>query len=579
MTQSWADVGIDTRDKTHGSIRVPCPKCSPFRKKQTYPCLHADLDKEVWCCHHCGFSGSLQNYGARQTIPPPVRKAYTRPTYEENGLSAKALKFFADRGISEAVVRRNRIGYGPVYMPQDEDEVATVQFPYYRDGEAVNIKYRDGHKHFRMVSGAERLLYGLDDIDGDSVIVVEGEMDKLALEMAGYTSVVSVPDGAPAPNTKNYESKFDFLASAEEVLRPLARIVIAVDNDGPGNKLAEELARRLGQERCLRVRWSSECKDANDVLMSHGPKVLAECVEAAEPWPVRGIITVAQVWDLVTTMYHTGIERGVAPHWPSVAHLYRVKPGELTIVSGIPSHGKSYFINDLVVGLAKQYDWQCAFYSPEHGHVKRHVVQLLEQYLGEAFDGYADRMSEAAMHAGLGWMQEHFTFLAPDRQAPTIEHLLDLARIQVYRQGIKGLILDPWNQIAHPRDMRDSETNYVSEVISQVQQFDHDYDVHTWLIVHPTKLRKAEKGEYAGQYPPPTPYDAAGSAHFRNKTDNFVTVWRNLDDDDFKVQIHVQKIKFKENGRLGKTELMFNPKCGQYREVGDMTQPHWNDRG
>ena len=44
-----------------------------------------------------------------------------------------------------------------------------------------------------QVKGAEKVLFGLDDIVGMSdIVVVEGEMDKLALEEAGYTNVVSV---------------------------------------------------------------------------------------------------------------------------------------------------------------------------------------------------------------------------------------------------------------------------------------------------------------------------------------------------------------------------------------------------
>ena len=46
---------------------------------------------------------------------------------------------------------------------------------------------------------AEKVLFGLDDCAGATeIIVVEGEMDKLALEEAGFRHVVSVPDGAPA---------------------------------------------------------------------------------------------------------------------------------------------------------------------------------------------------------------------------------------------------------------------------------------------------------------------------------------------------------------------------------------------
>ena len=37
--------------------------------------------------------------------------------------------------------------------------------------------------------------------------------------------------------------------------------MIATDNDAPGDALAEELARRLGRERCWRVRWPLDRED------------------------------------------------------------------------------------------------------------------------------------------------------------------------------------------------------------------------------------------------------------------------------------------------------------------------------
>src|SRR5262249_17738454 len=84
-------------------------------------------------------------------------------------------------------------------------------------------------------------------------------IDKLALEEAGIRNVVSVPAGAPkalksgAPDPA--DAKFEYLANCAAYLEPLERIVLAVDADGPGQALEEELARRLGRERCWRVRW------------------------------------------------------------------------------------------------------------------------------------------------------------------------------------------------------------------------------------------------------------------------------------------------------------------------------------
>jgi twinkle protein len=171
------------------------------------------------------------------------------------------LQWFAERGISSATVKRNRIWSVRNFIPAIDAEVDCIAFPYFRDGELLNIKFRAlPEKAFTQVKGAEKILYGLDDIvDVKTAFIVEGELDKLALEEAGITNVVSVPDGAPkqvmAGEPDPDDTKFSYIASCAEYLDRLDRIIIAVDDDGSGQALAEELARRLGKERCWRVRW------------------------------------------------------------------------------------------------------------------------------------------------------------------------------------------------------------------------------------------------------------------------------------------------------------------------------------
>jgi twinkle protein len=70
-----------------------------------------------------------------------------------------------------------------------------------------------------------------------------------------------------------------------------------------------------------------------------------------------------------------------------------------------------------------------------------------------------------------------------------------------------------------------------------------------------------------GKLPIPTPHDVSGSAHFWNKADNCITVWRNQADYlDQRVQIHVQKVRFKHIGRIGMTELLYDRVTGRYNE-------------
>ena len=566
MPHTWEELGIDTRGKISGELKTTCPRCSEYRKKKTYPCLNVSLDKGLWNCWHCAWAGSLHKGEDVSSNPRATPLIYRKPVYRQTPLPTRIIAWFAERGITETVLARNRISFGPIYMPQLEQEVPTIQFPYFRNGETINCKYRDSQKHFRMAGGAERALYGLDDIEGDTLIFCEGEIDKLSLEVAGYTSVVSVPDGAPAITAKNYESKFDFLLSAEALLKPLQRIILAVDNDGPGQKLAEELVRRLGPERCFRVTWSSECKDANDVLMSHGVEVLRECIEHAQPWPISGIVTIDMLSSALDYIYEYGMQRGHGTGWENVSRHYTVRTGEFTVVTGIPSHGKSGWVSALAINMAREHGWRFAIFSPENHPMERYAAVLMEQVIGKPFIG-PGRISPQEKEQGKDWMQQHVSFLMPEDDSPTIDALLELARVQVYRQGVKGVILDPWNEMEHARPDRMNETEYVSMALSKVRRFARLHGVHVWIVAHPTKQTKTDRGEYAGQYPPPTPYDISGSAHWRNKADNCITIWRNIEADDNQVEVHIQKIRFREIGKPGMVNLVYDPSCGRFHEA------------
>ena len=127
------------------------------------------------------------------------------PIHAHNSHCHKTPIEFHSRAITDDVLLRNRIDYGSAYMPQLEDHVEKVIFPYFRNGELVNRKYRTiNEKHFRLEAGSELVLYGLDDIDPEKPLIwVEGECDKLAIEVARFRHVVSVPNGAPPPGAKN----------------------------------------------------------------------------------------------------------------------------------------------------------------------------------------------------------------------------------------------------------------------------------------------------------------------------------------------------------------------------------------
>lgn len=552
----FADYGIDVGSKSGEEVKVTCPQCSHTRKKSRYPCLNVNTVKGVWNCWHCGWSGSLA-HGTDERPQLVAQKTYSKPVFVGAELTGKAVEFFNNRGITNDVLIRNRVSVERVWMPQLEKEVSAIAFPYIRNGEVVNIKYRDAGKNFRQVSGAERCCYKIDDA-AKTTILVEGEMDALSLEVAGYIHTISVPDGAPAPDTKNYDTKFDFLNDPK--FESIETVVIAVDSDAAGKKLEEELVRRLGRENCMKVTWPDDCKDANDVLVKHGATKLRECVEMAKPYPVDGLFSVVDIVDNLAAIIDGGMPQGEDTGWHSLNELYMPAPGQWTLVTGIPSMGKSEWLDALAVNLAEQAGWVFGVCSPENQPIDWHAAKLIEKRMGKRINSKQEGL-KSDFYAAAGWLNEHFRFIMPEQ--PTLESVLDKARILVRRHGMKGLIIDPYNELDHVgRKEGVSETEYVSHFLSVLRRFAREQGVHIWLVAHPSKLMKNMQGEY----PVPDGYSVSGSAHFYNKADNIIAVHRDPMRPDKPTEVHVQKVRSRWLGKRGTAYLWWDPASGRYAD-------------
>lgn len=563
--KTFADFNIDIPGGASGQVRTTCPQCSNQRRKSKVKCLSVDADEGIWLCHHCAWSGSLKDGGHRHELHwqrPKYRKPKPKP---ETDLPSNVTEWFSKRGITEPTLARAKIGYGEAYIPQEESWSNAIWFPYFRNGEVINRKYRDGKKNFCMEAGAERCLFGLDDIT-DSAIIVEGEMDKLSLDECGFTNSVSVPDGAPSVSSNNYSHKFSFLEADSEKLQAIECWVIAVDRDEPGQKLEDELSRRLGREKCLRVRWPQDCKDANETLVKYGRDVVIGCVSSAEPFPIHGVFTAKDLSDKIEHLYENGYEKGVPTGWPNLDEYYSVRPGEFTVVTGIPNSGKSNFVDDLCVNLAKAQGWRFAIFSPENQPLEDHMSRVIEKWVGAPFnDGPTRRMGIEEMRRAKSVVSDHFSWILPDDDTDwTVESVLERAKSLVFRNGIRGLVIDPWNEMEHERPAHMSETDYVGQQLKRIRQFARKHGVHVWIINHPAKLYKAPDGNY----PVPTMYDISGSAHWRNKADNGLCIWRDLSDNsDSRVEIHVQKIRFRQIGKIGMATLEYRKATATYQEA------------
>ena len=529
-----------------GNVKCVCPNCKTSgRAHPEDRSLSVSLDQGIWNCHYCGWSGALKGYEGRRA---ERRRSYSKPKpIDERGLTQLMINFCGQRGLSRDTLAKMHIAGGREYMPQAGKEMNTIQFPYFLEGELINVKYRTANKLFKMTSGAELIPYNIDGIkDKDTAVIVEGEWDALSFIEAGITNVISVPNGANA----NLEWLDDFL---EGWFDDKQTIYIAVDNDEKGLALREELVRRFGAERCMIVEWSPGCKDANDQLVEFGKESLRNCLTGAHEVKVGGIYSLADYEGELDTMWRQGLQRGKTIGHANFDKLISFETKRLLIVTGVPSSGKSEFIDEMVVRLNIRYGWKAAFFSPENLPIKYHASKLIEKLTGKKFS--ESSMVKSEYEEAKLYYAANFKHILPEERY-TLEEILDKAKFLVRRNGIKVLVIDPYNRIESDIG-RESETNYISKILDQLTNFAQRNDVLVCLMAHPRKINKSENADGI-----PTFYDINGSANFYNKADFGLIIHRNRDEGY--TLVRVAKVKFRHLGENGDALFKYNTENGRY---------------
>lgn len=567
MFQEVLMQGIRLRKTTEGNQKTLCPKCSHTRAgaNQKDPCLSVTIysDHVIWNCHHCPFSGGAGNsYKAKNSNVEPTKKEYKKPDVaaEKGKYSSQfppaVLEYLTGtRKISKEIIAEAKLSW----LQQGD----AICFPYYENGTLVNIKHRNWkEKKMWQTSGAKQIFYGFDEIKNHKeLIIVEGEFDRLSIMQGGLKNVVSVPAGAPNEEVSDMKSpKFDFLAHSQADLEKVERFIIAVDNDNNGRILQKELVRRLGKERCWIVTWPDDCKDANEVHVKMGVDMVLACINDAAPCPIEGLFRVSDFEKSLQDYFTQEIDRGVSTGWANVDNYYTVMEGELTIVSGIPNSGKSEWLDALTVSLAKHNNWKFAVFSPENSK-EQHVTKLAEKIVRKSSDPRSeDRMSFDEFGQGYTWVNSRYYFIEADNQAnlPTLDWILEKASAAVLRYGVKGLIIDPYNEIEHKIPQGMNETHYISQLLSRLKRFAKTRGVHIWVVAHPAKLQKDKDGNIQM----PTLYDISGSANWANKADNGIIIHRGAVKNV--TEVHIKKVRFKHVGKQGDCTLVYEKVSGTY---------------
>mgnify|MGYP001160177208 FL=1 len=540
------DYAIRIKNQELGGQKTKCPQCQPAHNMRDNPLsVTVEVGTILFNCHHCGFSGGVVDSGFKPTkrkTPEPVAYLSAPNKFLDD--------YFASRGISRPTYEAFNI------FTEDN---TWISFPYNgHNGKCDNIKHRTADKEFRQTKNGKKSLYNYDEVkDSDEVVFVEGEMDCLAIYEAGIKHVTTIPDGAP-PKTAFKEDDKRFSCLQTHPLR-CKRLILFCDADGAGDNLRKELVHRYGKDICWYVKPPEDCKDANDVLMKHGSLALKELIGTAKPYPVDGLYTAAKYADDVLDLYHGNYDKPISIGYEDLDKIYKVQKGTFHVWTGIPNHGKSTFLDQCLIQLARNHGWKFAMFSPEHS-TKMHLRRLAVMVTGKPFDvGLNGRMTEAELKSAINWIHQHFYFIETREHIPNSQRILDIAKGSIQKFGCNGLVIDPYNEIDGSRRGGQREDEAIRDFISQCKRFAKMHDIAIWVVAHPTKMQKQDGGGYA----PPTAYDISGAAHWHNQADAVITVHRDFQNNT--IRVITRKIREQGlYGQIGEATFWFNPSTRRF---------------
>lgn len=495
--------GFEWREE-RGQAVMNCPFCDDHERK-----FAIGLENGAFNCFHlnnCGVKGSFAELQKRLGDEPQRlygsgpflrsgKKTYKLPKTEIPKISDPCTEYLKRRGFVKETVKHFRLG---------AKDNKVIMFPYYRGETLVNVKYRDINNKPSMWTEkeAEPILFNRDQIEGDTLIICEGEYDAMALHQYGWEAV-SVPMGA-----KNFE----WVDNEWEYMDTFKTIYLCFDMDGVGQEAANELAEKLGKWRCLNV--SLPCKDANECLASGVTRErIEECFRQASEYTPALLATPTQFAESVKELFmFPDAANGVPTPWEKLDEILKGwREQELTIWSGRNSSGKSTILNQVVIDLANQGIRSCI--ASLEMPAKRYLKWAVTQYTGNHHPHPS--LIDKALNYFDGRM-----YIVNTAEETEPHEILDVFAYAARRFDAKHFVIDSLMRVKLPN--RD-ELNEQKEFVSSLVSFSKKYNCHVHLVAHPRKAPSDKEK--------PGKVDVRGSGHITDLAHNVLITWRPEEED------------------------------------------------
>ena len=438
-----------------------------------------------------------------------------------------------ERGLSAEVLKRYRVQECSHWFGGFKREVLSMAFPAYggkgEKADLLNIKYialqrnEAGKKECSQDPNGTCHLWGWQAIDENAreIVICEGEIDAMTVAMLGYNAL-SVPMGAHADSSDgSVNAANKWIENDWERLARFETIRICMDNDEPGKAAALTLYNRLGVHRCEIVDIPKPAKDPNELFFEN-PQHLADAIERAhgiDPIQLKRAIDFKQ--KLRDRLDGKSAYMGRDLPW-NLGEWFRIRNGELTVVSGYSGHGKTEWLNDLLLNLCITGKERACIASLEVP-IDRTLESLWKQCAGVKDDYDGGCKIPTLFENALDILNEHFLFYDCAETA-RVDDIIEVFSYAARRYGVKLFCLDSVMCV----DVNEDDLDSVKKVMQKLAKFVMQFDVHLFLVAHAKKPNE-KRPEWKC---PPSKHDVSGSKAISDLAHNIIIVWRNVSKDE-----------------------------------------------
>lgn len=265
-------------------------------------------------------------------------------------------------------------------------------------------------------------------------------------------------------------------------------------------------------------------------------------------------------------IYYFGYESAETTGISQIDRLFKWKKGELTILTGIGNHGKSTFLNFLMLNKSAKDGTKWAIYGPENFPPHEFYHDLTETVFGCACNPYnPQRPDEATYRSIYEFVSEHFFYTYPKELSPTPQLITSRFLELIIKEKVGGVVIDPFNQMSNDYGSKGGrDDKYLETFLADCSRFAMTNNILFVVVCHPHKLQKKEGGGYGA----PDVYDLAGGAMWNNKADNILVYHRpnrHTDPQDPVCELHTKKIRRQKIvGEIGMEIFDYNKTMRRY---------------